>query len=186
MRHTLRTIITLAVFLCLVPCGAKDGTDGEAADTGLLPAGAEAPDLKIITDESPEGYTLDSLRGRTVVLEFWASWCPDCRKVADRMKDMHALYASDKVVFLGFSFDTDEGKWKNYVKENGLSWIQTRDAAAWKESAAARAWKVKWIPSFYIISPEGKVAFASTTAGSLEEALGKLAEGSDSYPRFFR
>ena len=125
MNNTL--IIKLTAFLTALLCMASctvGGDDDNEYGKGMLEEGTIAPDFMIYTDSRPEGFALSSLRGQYVLIEFWASWCPDCQKETENMKQMYATYAPQGVVFVGVSFDTDRDQWQQYISENALSWIQ--------------------------------------------------------------
>lgn len=94
MNNTL--IIKLTAFLTALLCMASctvGGDDDNEYGKGMLEEGTIAPDFMIYTDSRPEGFALSSLRGQYVLIEFWASWCPDCQKETENMKQMYATYA---------------------------------------------------------------------------------------------
>lgn len=155
---------------CLAAC-VFDGDSEDNYGTGLLEEGTTAPDFIIRTDDNPDGFTLSSLQGKNVVLEFWASWCPDCQEATPDMLDLYNTFVSDDLLFVGFSFDTDEDDWRAYINDNGMNWIQCCELTPWKDSEVAAAYNVKWIPTFYLIDREGKVAFATV---DISEMRGKL------------
>ncbi len=160
--------------LALLPCLASCVIDGDSEDyygTGLLEEGTTAPDFIIRTDDYPDGFALSSLQGKNVVLEFWASWCPDCQEATPDMLDLYNTFASADTLFVGFSFDTDEDDWRAYINNNGMNWIQCREQTSWKESEVAAAYNVQWIPTLYLIDKEGKVAFATVDISEMREKL---------------
>ncbi len=168
----MKKILTTGVLLlCLTSCIAES-TESES-EWVPLSIGTLAPDFTITTDEYPDGYQLTDLKSRWVMIEFWAAWCPDCRNATPEMKEMWETYASDEIVFVGFSLDTDEETWRNWITENGLYWQQTCQLIAWKDSEVATAYNVQWIPTFYLIDKESRVAFATV---EVSEMANKLAE----------
>ena len=145
-----------------------------AAD--LLPAGTEAPDFTL-EDIHGNPVALSSFRGRQVVLVFWASWCPDCRAEIPELKAMHAAADPSRVAFVSVSFDRSRETWENFVNENYLPGVQLFDPAGKKDSAVGDAFRVNWIPSLYLIGPDGKVQLATVVAGKVARALqGKSAK----------
>ena len=74
----------------------------------MLKGGMEAPDFMV---DSTSNTRLNDLRGRYVVLHFWASWCPDCRKDMPEMVKLEEENANDSLVFIHISYDTDREKW---------------------------------------------------------------------------
>ena len=91
MNNTLIIKLTafLTALLCMASCTVGGDGDNEYGK-GMLEEGTIAPDFMIYTDSRPEGFALSSLRGQYVLIEFWASWCPDCQKETENMKQMYA------------------------------------------------------------------------------------------------
>lgn len=168
-----KAITIMTMLLCLTSCVISEDSENEYGK-GLLEAGTEAPDFIISPDGTSEDFTLSSLRGKHVLLEFWASWCPDCQKATPEMKELHGTFASGNMVFIGISLDTDEEAWRKYISDNGMSWIQHREQKPWKESALATAYNIRWIPTFYLIDDNGKVAFATVNAAEMKEKLNSM------------
>ena len=72
---------------------------------------------------------------------------------------------------LGVSFDEDEKRWSDYIVENGLAWIQHREEKPWKESTVSASYNVRWIPTFYLIAPDGTVDFATVDVEAVADSL---------------
>lgn len=154
------------------------GGDGESDyGKGLLEPGTAAPDIVLVTDEHPDGLRLSSMRGGYVLLEFWASWCPDCQRETQALKDIYATFAPLGLTVVGISFDEDETEWRTYITENDMDWLQHRETVAWSESAVSAAYNIRWIPTLYLVDPQGDVRFAtvnvSEMADSLQSILGR-------------
>lgn len=175
MNNTL--IIKLTAFLTALLCMASctvGGDDDNEYGKGMLEEGTIAPDFMIYTDSRPEGFALSSLRGQYVLIEFWASWCPDCQKETENMKQMYATYAPQDVVFVGVSFDTDRDQWQQYISENCLSWIQFSELKPWKESSISTAYNVRWIPTLYLIDKDGRVVLGTVSVAEMSSRLAAL------------
>ena len=169
-----RLSLVAAAMLCLSSCvvGAEPQTDTESYDSQLLQPGAEAADFTIADPSRPAPVALSSLRGRYVVLEFWASWCPDCRKATPGVVALHEEYAPLGVEFVGVSFDTDSTAWRRYVKSNGMDWLQHCELKKWKAGTTLDGpYRVNWIPTFYLIGPDGRIAAGSISADKIKVAL---------------
>lgn len=129
----------------------------------LLAVGAEAPDFTL-ADIDGASHRLSDFRGKKVLLVFWASWCPDCRAELPLLREMCAAADPDQVAFVSVSFDRTLQALKDFAEENPLPGLQLFDPAGKKDSAVAEAYGVKWIPSLYVIGPDGKVILATVVA----------------------
>ena len=137
----------------------------------MLKNGMVAPDFVI---DSATNARLEDLRGRFVVLHFWASWCPDCRRDTPELKRLQEEFASDSLVFIHISFDTDRERWMKYYMENDIEGLHFCEMTKMKDSRIAQAYGIKWIPSIYVLNTEGKVILATVEIEKLRKRLGLL------------
>ena len=179
-------IATLAILLCsCINNRPKTPAESTTADTAtaiadsldaiyavdMLKCGTAAPELSL-NDLRGKPRSLAELRGKKVVLVFWASWCPDCRSEIPVLKAMQANADPEKVAFLSVSFDRDIETLCSFVENNFLGGIQLFDPAGKKDSKVAADFGVKWIPSLYLIDEDGNIAIATVVADRVAEALG--------------
>jgi peroxiredoxin len=160
------------VFFCTIALNAQEDTtdyDAEYAVT-LLKQGTTAPDFTLNTNEGKE-FSLSSLKGSYIVLDFWASWCPDCRKEIPNVKRMYKNFSPKGVKFVGISFDDKEEQWQNAIKEYDLEYINVSELKRMRDSKIAKTYGIKWIPSMYLIGPDGKVILSTVMSSKLEKAL---------------
>lgn len=148
----------------------------------LLPVGTMAPDFTVTDSVTGKKlFSLSELRtqvtadgkvkaGVWVVLDFWASWCPDCRKDMPTVKKIDEKYGK-KIKLIGVSFDTDKAKMNGYLSANQYSWLQYSEFKKWKETQISKDYHISWIPTSYLIDPEGKVAFSTLNAEEMLENL---------------
>ncbi len=151
------------------PVAAEEDPDLQYG-TDLLQPGTDAPDFTLC-DSQDKPFTLSELRGKDVVLVFWASWCPDCRAEVPLLKEMYAAADPEKTAFVSVSFDREKEKWLTYIEENQLPGIQVFDPAGKKESTIGADFHIKWIPSLYLIGPDGKIKLATVVAEKIQKAL---------------
>ncbi len=172
----MKKVMLLSSLLTLMPLhtiNAKGDNSTDKYDSQLLQSGEAAPDFTITNDRYPQGIALSSFKGKLVVLEFWASWCPDCRKITPTMTDLYKKYSPKDVVFVGVSFDTDKEQWQNYMSKNGTDcWFQYSELKKWKkETTIDTLYKVNWIPTMYLIGKDGRIVIGTVSADKLAKAL---------------
>ena len=141
--------------------------------TELVKAGVQAPDFKMKTIDG-KTFKLSQLKGKTVVLDFWASWCPDCRKDAPEVVRMYKEYAPQGIEFVGVSMDTDVEAWRKACEQFGITYTQVSELKIFKETDIAKAYGVKWIPSMVVVDKEGKVALSTVLTYKVDKYLKEL------------
>lgn len=140
-----------------------------AAD--LLPVGTKAPDL---VDPTHKIHPIDDFHGRCVVLDFFASWCGDCRKDLPEMKRLYAQYDIQGVDFIGISFDTDADKLQEYMDKEQMPWRVLSELEKMKDSKMAKDYHIQWIPTMYLLDTEGHVVLATVEIEKLKAKLEEL------------
>lgn len=121
------------------------------AEKNIQP-GKPAPDFTL-KDINGKDFTLSSLRGKYVVLDFWGSWCVWCIKGIPAMKEVYEKY-NGKVEFVGIDCRDTEEKWREAVKEHGMPWINVRND---ENSDVVSQYAVQGFPTKIIIDKEGKI-----------------------------
>ncbi len=151
--HTVKKL--LLILWAIIPflgLQAEDPDSLYAKD--MLPIGAMAPEMVI---DSATNVTLESLRGRYVVLHFWASWCPDCRRDMAELNDLSYVYNSDSIVFIHVSYDTNKDAWQKYIEDNKMFGLQLSELKKMRECKTYDLFKIHWIPAYYVINTEGRI-----------------------------
>lgn len=172
----MRKILFLALMLLSLTASAQTDSLDEKYGKNLLKPGTEAPDFHLLTADKKE-ISLSDYRGSYVVLDFWASWCPDCRKDIPEMKALFNEFSDQNVAFVGISFDTDREAWINcYWDTYKMYWTQISELKKWKHgSTIDRLYHIDWIPTMYLIDPQGRVVLATVDIARLRDALQKLS-----------
>jgi thiol-disulfide isomerase/thioredoxin len=96
-------------------------------------------------------------KGKYVLIDFWASWCPDCRVEMPRLISLYNDLKDSNFEIVGYSLDRKEDAWKKGIIDLGIPWPQMSDLSYWS-SPGAQKYAVQWIPQYVLISPEGKIA----------------------------
>jgi thiol-disulfide isomerase/thioredoxin len=118
---------------------------------------------------------IGDLRGKTVLLEFWASWCPDCRKARPEVEQLQRKYADRPFTVIGVSDEQDEQRWHDYIAVHGELWPEFLD----RDHRLHDTFQVTGIPTFVIIDGAGTMRFRQagwlpTTYASLERQIEKV------------
>ena len=158
------------MLMAMVSTTTAQGLDEKyAAD--LLPVGTKAPDL---IDPTHKVHPIDDFHGRCVVLDFFASWCGDCRKDLPEMKRLYAQYDIQGVDFIGISFDTDADKLQEYMDKEQMPWRVLSELEKMKDSKMAKDYHIQWIPTMYLLDTEGHVVLATVEIEKLKAKLEEL------------
>ena len=136
----------------------------------LIKAGSLAPDFKMKTVDG-KSFKLSSLRGKYVVIDFWASWCPDCRRDIPEVKRMYSTFHPRGVEFIGVSFDTAHSQWQNALRKYDMPWTQVSELVKFHDTKISKTYGVNWIPSMVLVDPEGKVVLSTVLWSKLERTL---------------
>ena len=167
----MKKVLAIVLFVsCLATSMVAQDLDSLYA-RDLLTVGTIAPDL---TDVEGSTISLEKYRGQYVVMDCWASWCPDCRKDMPQMKELYTQYSGNGVQFLGISFDTTREALDNYLEKEAIAWPQVTELKKMKESKMAQAYHIKWIPSIYLLDPNGKVLIATVEIEKLKHLLAEI------------
>ena len=133
--------------------------------------GTMAPEINLATPTGPK-LTLSSLRGKYVLIDFWASWCGPCRQENPNVVKAYNQFKDKGFTIYSVSLDQDKAKWERAIASDGLTWNHVSDLAGWN-SVAGAAYGVKAIPQSFLIDPQGKI-IAKNLRG--EALVAKLAE----------
>lgn len=143
--------------------------------------GSPAPEIAL-PDKGGNLFTLSSQRGNLVLLEFWASWCKPCREDNPKIVALYNKYKNttftkeSKLKFVSVSLDTDREKWLMAIQEDNLAWEHhVSDLMGWK-SAAADSFGVSYIPSSFLIDPNGIIIGKNLKPRDLDKLLQSLSK----------
>lgn len=134
-----------------------------------LQIGAVAPDFTL-PDTEGNPVSLSSFRGKYVLIDFWASWCPDCRKENPSIVAAYNKFKDKNFAILGVSLDRKKEPWLQAIEKDGLTWTHVSDLKDWKSEVAVQ-YVIRWIPNNYLLDPDGKIIASSLEGEALMEKL---------------
>jgi peroxiredoxin len=136
--------------------------------------GAVAPDIQL---KSPEGniIKLSSLKGKVVLIDFWASWCGPCRRENPNVRRVYQRFKDKGFEIYGVSLDNDASRWKGAIAADQLEWLHVSDLMGW-QSSAAQLYQVHSIPQTILLDREGRIIAKGLRGEQLEEKLAELLE----------
>lgn len=140
--------------------------------TEAIKIGNEAPEL-ILPMPNDKDLALSSLRGKVVLIDFWASWCAPCIKELPNVKRAYAKYKNKGFEILGVSLDKDRDAWIGAISKEGLTWPQVSDLKFW-QSEACQLYAVQSIPYTVLIDKDGKIIATDLRGADLDKKLSEV------------
>jgi len=155
-------IAELRNYLELAPKGTKLDDARQLIQNPRRARENYAPDFSITTSEG-EYISLEDLRGKVVLLDFWATWCPPCVASTPAFRSLHKRFQKEQsFVMIAISSDHEVEKWREFIAKNQMVWPQYRD----RDSKVQRAFEVRSFPTYIVIDHEGIVRFRTSGFGS--------------------
>lgn len=115
--------------------------------------------------------SLEELKGKVVLLDFWASWCGPCRDALPKVKQLQAVYKGGDFVVVSVSEDEDMNAWKAFVAGHGMSWAQRFDG----DSSLMKKYQVTALPTYVLLGKDGREVqryLGEDAAESIVERIG--------------
>ena len=123
-----------------------------------------------------ETIALSSLAGpgRWVLLDFWATWCGPCCREIPYLKEAYAAFSGRGFAIYAVSIDHDAARWQRFLAENDLPWTNVLSSGCGKQSPAAAMYGIRFIPSNFLISPDGVIVARNLPGRQLQSRLEEL------------
>jgi thioredoxin-like negative regulator of GroEL len=135
-----------------------------------------APEFRTVLADGQD-ISLEGLKGKVVLLDFWATWCGPCRDALPELKALIRKYGEKNFVLLSVSVDEDDAAWRRFLQKNAMTWPQCRD------QALTRLFGVSAFPTYIVLDAEGVVRQQTdgtdehlSLAARLKETLESLPE----------
>jgi len=137
-----------------------------------LAIGSPAPEISL---PDPDGsvVSLSSLKGKYVLIDFWAAWCRPCREENPNVVRLYNQYGGDQFEILGVSLDRTKEAWVKAIEDDNLTWMHISDLQYFN-SAAAREYQIGAIPATYLIGPSGEIVAKNLRGEALRAKLSEL------------
>ena len=136
--------------------------------------GKPAPEV-VAKDLKGDTFRLDSLRGKYVLVEFWATWCAPCVAELPKLQELYAKYRGRGFEILGVSLDETKAVVTDFVKTRNVPWRQIHNASS--EADVVEAFGVNSIPATFLIDPQGVITRLELRGAALDQALAKAFPG---------
>ncbi len=148
---------------------------GRVARIKGVSVGAPAPEIAL-NDTTGTPVPLSSLRGKYVLIDFWASWCGPCRAENPNVVRMYNKYKDKGFAIYSVSLDQAKANWTKAIRNDNLTWTHVSDLKFW-QSAAAQQYGVQAIPATFLLDKEGKIIAKNLRGDALEQKLEEILKG---------
>ncbi|WP_338767547.1 thioredoxin family protein [Bernardetia sp. ABR2-2B] len=138
----------------------------------------KSPVIEINNLETPQGEKIElenlnkneKLKGKWILLDFWASWNSESMKGRNVLNEVYSQYNSKNLEIVSVSLDNSKERWKTAIAQNNSSWLELSDLKGW-ESAACNKYKVSGLPYHVLLNPKGEIVKTAITNQELVEVL---------------
>jgi thiol-disulfide isomerase/thioredoxin len=169
-------IIVLGVIVALaiaVISWKPNTTEAKLSSKNSSNATKKAPPDFSVTSLTGENISLSKLKGKVVLIDFWATWCGPCRQEMPVVKKIWEKHKNNNFTIIGISLDMDREPLDNYIKTKGISWPQYYDGLGWRNKVA-QLYRVTGIPFTVLLDKNGEVAGVGLRGQTLESKIEQL------------
>ena len=155
----------------LADCPYVKDLDGIIQQLENVQIGKTAPEFTL-PDTAGVAVSLSDFRGKFVLLDFWASWCPPCRRENPNVVKAFNTYKDKNFTVIGISLDKDKAKWLKAIADDNLTWTHVSDLKYW-DSEIPALYGVRGIPANVLLNPDGVIIAKNITGEELQQTLQK-------------
>jgi peroxiredoxin len=157
---TIKTSILIAIIIL-----------GLAVSCPAQSAGSQPPDFNA-KDITGQAVTLSDLKGKVVLLDFWATWCPPCRVEVPNLLEIYRKFKDEDFVLISVSLDRDLQAARKFIRDKEMDWVHIIDLEAGREIATL--YQVEYIPSIFVIGRKGKIEARQLRGDELKNKIAAL------------
>ena len=157
---------------------SPDGSRLTVVPTAYVPpkpplyVGAKAIDFSFISTDEKK-ISLKDLRGKVVLLDFWASWCGPCVRELPNVKEVYRRFHDRGFEIIGINLDLDKEQFEDFIQEYGITWPQYFDGLGW-DNKIAKLYRVTAIPATYLLDDQGIIRAKNVRGEKLAQEVEKL------------
>jgi thiol-disulfide isomerase/thioredoxin len=128
-----------------------------------------------LPDVKGDSIALSSLKGKVVLLDFWASWCMPCRAANKKLVKLYDKYKSQGFEIFSVSVDDNKKDWVKAIEKDKITWLQVNDPRNWGAQSAVN-WHISVLPTTFLINKKGDVVEIDPSEKKLETVIKDLLQ----------
>jgi thiol-disulfide isomerase/thioredoxin len=134
--------------------------------------GSQSPEINL-KDINGNVVSLSSLKGKVVLIDFWASWCGPCRRANKHLVNIYPSLKTKGFEIYSISIDDDKADWQKAVAADKINWLQVNEKGGWNAPVATE-WDIQQIPTSYLLDKDGKIVARDLGGRELEAKIKRL------------